>query len=116
MSGIEKCIEVVFSGRNAAHIEHWKTQSYAKHVALGEFYEKAPEVLDRLVEARQGVFGVVGKVQGESKDAAAQLKDDMLALTKLRAEACGNITALENIMDELLGLYMTTIFKLERLN
>lgn len=116
MSAVEETIQRVFAGRNAAHIEHWKTKSYAQHVALGDFYEQAIEILDRFVEARQGLFGVIGEVEGAKKDLVKQLKDDFLALSQQREAVCGNITALENIMDELAGLYLTTIFKLERLS
>lgn len=51
---IEQLVSRVFSTRNAAHLRHWSTQSYAEHVALGDFYDGVIDALDALVEARQG--------------------------------------------------------------
>lgn len=34
---LEELIMRVFAARNAAHLEHWRTKSYAQHVALGSF-------------------------------------------------------------------------------
>ena len=42
-----------------AHILHWQTKSYAEHVALGEFYEAMPGLIDDLVEATQGLTGEI---------------------------------------------------------
>ena len=42
-----------------AHILHWQTKSYAEHVALGEFYEAIPGLVDDLVEATQGATGEI---------------------------------------------------------
>ena len=38
------------------HILHWQSKSYAEHKALGKFYEKLPDLLDKLVEAIQGRY------------------------------------------------------------
>jgi hypothetical protein len=36
------------------HILHWQTKSFAEHMALGEFYQALPELIDAVVEATQG--------------------------------------------------------------
>jgi DNA-binding ferritin-like protein len=41
------------------HILHWQTKSFAQHMALGEFYEALPDLIDALVEATQGVTGEI---------------------------------------------------------
>jgi hypothetical protein len=45
---IEDLIERLFHARNAAHIAHWKTKSYAEHKALGHYYEDVIDQLDDL--------------------------------------------------------------------
>ena len=63
---IEELIARVFYARNVAHFEHWRAEGvggYARHVALGEFYDKVIDALDALVEAYQGAFELVGTVQ-----------------------------------------------------
>jgi hypothetical protein len=41
------------------HILHWQTKSFAEHMALGEFYEALPGLIDSLVEATQGATGEI---------------------------------------------------------
>jgi len=51
---IEQLISRVFYARNLAHFAHWRAKgdgSYAKHVALGEFYDGVIDTIDPLVEA-----------------------------------------------------------------
>ena len=49
----------VFAARNLAHLEHWKTKSYAQHKALNEFYDGIISGIDRIVETYQGAFGLI---------------------------------------------------------
>lgn len=39
------------------HYWHLRTESYARHMALGEFYETLPGLIDALAEAYIGKFG-----------------------------------------------------------
>jgi hypothetical protein len=112
---IEKLIEKMFAARNAAHIQHWKTDSYSQHKALGNYYEDVIEGLDKFVEAYQGTFGIIGDVSGEEKDVAKIINDDIIWLNKNRSEICKGIPALENIIDEITSLHMKTLYKLENL-
>lgn len=112
---VEKLIEKIFHARNAAHIEHWKTDSYSKHQALGDFYDGLIDLLDKYVEAHQGTFGLIGKVAGEEKDVAKNIHDDIIWLNENRDKIARGVPALENIIDELTGLHMKTLYKLENL-
>ena len=112
---IEELIEKTFKLRDAAHIAHWKTKSYSEHKALGHFYEDVIDDLDKLIEAYQGVFGIVEKIEGEKKDVASEIKDQILWINENRSNIAGNIPALENIVDELTALHMKTLYKLENL-
>lgn len=112
---IEKLIERMFKSRDAAHIEHWKTKSYAQHMALGDFYEDVIEKLDTYVEAHQGTFGIVGDIKGQENDVAKNISDDIVWLHENRSDITKGIPALENIIDEITGLHMKTLYKLENL-
>ena len=59
---IEQLISRVFYARNLAHFDHWRTKSYAQHKALGKFYDEIIEALDALVEAHQGLNGLIGNI------------------------------------------------------
>lgn len=112
---VEKLIEKVFHARDASHIEHWKTNSYARHQALGEYYDEVIDALDKFVEAYQGTFGIIGDVEGQEQDVAKMIHDDIIWLNENRARLAKNVPALENILDELTALHMKTLYKLENL-
>lgn len=112
---IEKLIEQSFKARNAAHARHWKTDSFSQHSALGDFYDEIIESLDKYVEAHQGLFGIVGKLESDVPDIITALRDDLVWLNQNRDKVSRNVPALENIFDELTGIYLKTIYKLEHL-
>ena len=116
---MEQLIAHIFMIRNATHIAHWKTDSYARHKALGKFYESVIDLLDNLVEASMGAVGVVGDItemkHDSKKDILDTLKDEVVWISKNKPECCKNIAALENIVDEIVALYLQTIYKLENL-
>jgi hypothetical protein len=112
---IKELIEKVFHARNAAHIQHWKTNSYAQHKALGHYYEDVVEQLDGFIEAYQGTFGIIGDVAEQEKDVAKIIHDDIIWLNENRAQLAKGVPALENILDELTALHMKTLYKLENL-
>jgi hypothetical protein len=112
---VEELINKVFAARTAAHIAHWKTKSYAQHEALGEFYDDVIDALDKYIEAHQGGFGLVGKVDGEAKDITQMIRDEMLWINENRAKIARGVPALENILDEISSLHMKALYKLENL-
>lgn len=117
---IEEFISKVFAIRNAAHLEHWRTKSYAQHRALGDFYDSLIDEIDTLVECYQGNFGLIGDVRLEhagSKDAILSLLSrDVAWIAKHREKIAGGVDALENIVDGISALYLRTIYKLENLS
>ena len=109
---IEQLIERMFALRDAAHIEHWKTDSYAQHMALGDFYEEVIDLTDKYVEAHQGTFGII---ETESKDVSKLISDEIIWLNDNREAIAQGVSALENIIDEISGMHMKTLYKLENL-
>jgi hypothetical protein len=112
---IEDLINRLFDARNAAHIAHWKTKSYAEHKALGHYYEDVIEQLDDLIEAYQGTFGIIGDVDGQEKNISKIINDDIIWLNENRSKVAKGVPALENIIDELTATHMKTLYKLENL-
>ena len=116
---IEQLIAKVFMARNNTHIAHWKTKSYAEHVALGDFYDGAIDLLDNLVECYQGNFGIIGDIPKDEMhhDGYVECLSDQVAwIAKNRSKIAKNVAALENIVDEITGLYLKTLYKLENLS
>ncbi len=90
---IEDLIERVFHARNAAHIAHWKTKSYAEHKALGHYYEDVIEKLDDLIEAYQGTFGIIGNVEEQEKNVSKIIHDDIIWLNENRGKVAQGVPA-----------------------
>lgn len=116
---IEQLVQRVFTTRHASHLAHWKTQSYAQHMALGDFYDSIVDSIDSIIEVYQGNFGLIGKVEGEfcsCEDILACLKDDAAWIAKNRSKISNGLTSVENLIDGLLETYLQTIYKLTNLH
>lgn len=116
---INDLIARAFEARNVAHLEHWNTSSYAAHEALGDFYEEIIPLIDSLVEAHSGAFGKVGKVElgpRQTKSCVTLLGEHVVWISKNREKISGDIEALENIVDEIVALYLRTLYKLKELS
>lgn len=116
---IDELVSRTFAMRDAAHREHFRTNSYARHVALGEFYEALPGAVDDLVEAYQGMFDLVGDFDVTLKtgkyDIEAEMQDDIDWLQATRDDTCQEDSSLLNLLDTIVALYQRTLFKLKRL-
>lgn len=117
---IEELISKAFTTRNLLHFKHWNTQSYSKHEALGSLYDDIIEQLDKIVEVYQGKFGLLSNLSVP----AASVPEDILAYIKAEVDwVCKNKCsisqdngAIKNLLDELEGMYLKTIYKLENLH
>ena len=115
---IDGLIACTFAARNQAHLEHWNTKSYAEHVALGDFYDKIIDLVDSFVECYQGKFGLVGKVKLVpcNDKLLSMLKEDSQWMMDNCDAICRGISALSNLLDNIVDLYLVTIYKLENLS
>lgn len=114
---IGKLIATLFLSRDVAHREHLKTTSYAAHMALGDFYDEVIDLADKLAETYQGRHGVIDIpfLSAESDQAIdGQLESHLNAVEYMRAHAVGEDSTLQNIVDEVVALYLQTLYKLRR--
>ncbi len=115
-----KCADFVgllFLGRDVAHSAHLNTRSYAKHMALQGFYEGIVDLADSFAEAYQGKYGLIGGITLQSAKKTANivefLQDQLDEIEANRYKVVDkDCTALQNIIDEIVGLYLSTIYKL----
>lgn len=117
---INELVEKVFCTRNLVHFAHWNTKSYAQHMALGELYEAIVEQVDDLVESYQGEFGLLEGLEccecQMPKDIVAQIQSDSDWVKANRSRIANNSSTIENKVDELLGAYNKTLYKIKNLN
>jgi len=110
-------VGILFLARDVAHSVHLSTRSYSKHRALQGFYENIVPLADKFAEAYQGRHGMIGPIDLVSEQnpgkIEAFLQSSMTQIEKMRYEVCEKTdTALQNIIDEIVGLYLATLYKL----
>lgn len=118
---LEELIARVFFARNVAHFEHWRSEGvggFARHTALGEFYEEVISALDTLVEAYQGAFELIAPVKApktKADDILLILIEDSDWIEKHHDAICRGNRAVANLLDSVTGVYLKTIYKLRNL-
>lgn len=116
-----KCAEFIgclFLARDVAHSVHLNTRSFAKHSALNGFYDGLIDLADKFAEAYQGRHGLIGPIALHSAKKTTNivefLEDSLAEIEKSRYTVCDRSdTALQNIIDEIVGLYLSTLYKLK---
>ena len=116
-----KCADFVgmmFLARDVAHSAHLNTRSYAKHVALNTFYDEIIELADKFAEAYQGKYGLIGPISLMSAKKTSNivefLEGQVDDLEEMRYKVVDKeCTPLQNIIDEIFGLYYSTLYKLK---
>ncbi len=109
----------LFASRDYGHRAHLATGSYAQHKALNDFYDTLTDLIDKLVECYQGRHGVVEFPYIEAafdKNCVATLTEHLKMIEAVRDQAVGNDRPLQNIVDEICGVYLQTLYKLKVLN
>lgn len=117
---MEKIIALLFMSRTMAHMAHLKTTgegSYAKHTALGGFYDSLVDLTDGLAEAYQGKYGIMEiefmDEKGDINDPIAMLESHLNMFTNLSKRIEDRY--LQNMLDGVTELYYSTLYKLKNL-
>ena len=111
-------VGLLFLGRDVAHSVHLNTRSFSKHMALNTFYDEIIDLADSFAEAYQGRHGLLGQIVVPPNKKAANiiefLQGQLDEIEKCRYEACDKSdTAIQNIIDEIVALYLSTLYKLK---
>lgn len=118
MKDMEAFALALLNSATCAHLQHWQTRNYATHKALGKYYAAIPDLVDKLVETYMGRNGMVGEFEEEfeiEKDPVRYFK----ALQKYVDESRKHLpkdSELQNIIDEILDLINSTLYKLQNLS
>lgn len=114
---MENLIATLFLSREITHRAHLATDSYAEHMALGSFYEAVISLADSLAEAYQGRTGKRLKnipylAGAPNVDALDSLKKILKQIETTRKTCCPDDSTIQNLVDEVIALYLSTIYKL----
>lgn len=112
---------LMFISRDLAHREHLKTRSYAAHQALGTFYDSIIDLADKFAEAYQGRYNKlldIPLLDGQESGSIDSILDRHVQwIEQHRTKVCPKSeSALHNIIDEITGLYYSTLYKLRFLS
>lgn len=121
---VVKFFSKIFESREMAHVYHLTVKgeegSHAKHLALGDYYDKILGMLDEIIEVYQGEFevlegyDVIDTSSAKSTDTIKYFLDLALFIREQR-KLCfkQDDTHYFNIIDDMLVLIYKTIYKLK---
>ena len=110
-------IGMLFLARDVAHSVHLNTRSFSKHKALQKFYENITDLADGFSEAYQGRHGLIGPISLMSAKKTGNvvefLQDQLAEIEKGRYDVCEkDDSPLQNLIDGIIELYLSTLYKL----
>ena len=110
-------VGMLFLARDVTHSVHLNTRSYSKHKALQRFYENIIELADNFAEAYQGRHGLMGPISLQSAKKTTNiiefLENQLEEIEADRYKVCDETdTVIQNLIDEIVALYLATLYKL----
>lgn len=115
-----KLISYLFHSRTQTHIFHLQTQSFAEHMALNAYYDAIVPLIDGIVEAYQGKYGIV---RGYTNFNLIEYNNTQQVIAYLEA-LCEVVyktyetiedSYIQNLLDGITELIKSTIYKLQNL-
>jgi hypothetical protein len=110
-------VGILFLARDVTHSVHLNTRSYSKHKALQKFYENIIELADNFAEAYQGRHGLMGPISLQSAKKTTNiiefLENQLEEIETDRYKICDETdTTIQNLIDEIVALYLATLYRL----
>jgi len=110
-------VGILFLARDVTHSVHLNTRSYAKHKALQKFYESIIDNADDFSEAYQGRHNLIGPISLMSAKKTSNiiefLESQLEEIENARYDVVDKTdTALQQIIDNIVQLYLSTLYKL----
>ena len=110
-------VGMLFLARDVTHSVHLNTRSYSKHKALQKFYDNIIDLADSFAEAYQGRHGLIGPISLMSAKKTTNviefLESQLAEIESMRYDVCDKTdTPLQNLIDGIVELYLSTLYKL----
>lgn len=122
MEMIGRLVGTLFLAREYAHRAHLRVTgpgSFAKHSALGEFYEGIIGHADSITEAYQGRHDIIDipyLPMIDEEDPVKALESMLDDIEKIRYDAVDKSDSpIQNMIDEAVGQFLSTLYKLRKL-
>ena len=109
---------LLFLARDVAHSVHLNTRSYSKHKALNIFYDRIVGAADDFAESYQGRHGLMGPIALHSAKKTTNiiefLEDSLKQIEDARYEVADKTdTSLQQLIDNIIEIYLRTLYKLK---
>jgi hypothetical protein len=109
---------MLFLARDVAHSIHLNTRSFSKHEALNIFYNRIVGAADDFAETYQGRYGLIGPISLQSAKKTSNvlefLQDSLKEIESVRYEVCDKSdSTLQQLIDNIIEVYLRTIYKLK---
>ena len=110
-------VGILFLARDVTHSVHLNTRSYSKHKALQKFYENIIDLADDFAESYQGRHGLIGPISLMSAKKTSNviefLESQLAEIEGARYDVVDKAdTSLQQIIDNIVQLYLSTLYKL----
>lgn len=110
-------VGLLFLARDVTHSVHLNTRSYSKHKALQKFYESIIDLADGFAEAYQGRHGLMGPISLQSAKKTTNvidfLQNQLEEIEADRYRICDETDSpIQNLIDEIIALYLSTLYRL----
>lgn len=108
---------LLFLARDVTHSVHLNTRSFSKHEALNIFYDRIVGAADDFAEAYQGRHGLIGPITLQSakktNNITEFLEDSLKQIEDCRYEVCDKSdSSLQQLIDNIIEIYLRTLYKL----
>ena len=118
MSTAADFVGTLFLARDVAHSVHLNTRSFSKHMALNTFYDSIIDHADAFAEAYQGRHGLIGPISLMSAKKTSNiiefLESSLADIEDMRYKVVKKEdTSLQQLIDNIVELYLTTLYKLK---
>lgn len=112
---VEQCVSKLLHAITITHMYHLKSRSYSQHKALRHFYEDVEDLIDALIEAYQGKYGLIENYETDAGEMPPSPLEYLIALNEYIAASRLEFpqdSELQNIIDEIVALIDSTLYKL----
>lgn len=112
-------ISTLFASRTQAHVFHLQTNSFAAHKALNEYYDGIIDLADGIAESVQGKYGIItgysniDLLEGNDCNEVIKYFTALEMYVERARQTMPQDSYIQNQIDEVVALVVSTIYKLK---
>ena len=112
-------ISTLFASRTQAHVFHLQTNSFAAHKALNEYYDGIIDLADGIAESIQGKYGIItgysniDLLEGNDCNEVIKYFTALEMYVERARQTMPQDSYIQNQVDEVVALIVSTIYKLK---